>query len=138
MISLNIWDKFEDLLPPTDLWQDISNYDTCDDLKCVQSKVEINDVIDGDACLKKLLDLDENNGEIDSCSINPCNLEIKFSEQLDHSYYSTKNKPQGSQRVQKNNSKKTTLQRTIQQVYLYYIFCTVCGINLIVKSLFYI
>ena len=113
MISLNIWDKFEDLLPPTDLWK--CDSDISEHLKCAQSKVEINNVIDSDECLKKLLDL-EYASEIDSCTINPYNLEIKFSELLDHSYYSTKNKPQGSERVQKNNSKKTIVQNQIQKV----------------------
>merc|ERR1712126_709644 len=79
------------------------------------SKVEINNVIESDECLKTLLDLEENASEIDYCTINPYNLEIKFSEQLDHSYYSTKNKPQGSERIQKNNYQKTIVQNQIQQ-----------------------
>ena len=120
MLSLNLWDKFEDLLPPTDFWVYDSEYAGSDDVKIAYDGVGNNNITfdENQDCFKKLLDFDDDNGEIDSSTINPNNLGIKLSEKQDHSYCS-KIQTKGIQTVQKNNSKRTILQNNIQQELLY-------------------
>ena len=111
MLSLNIWDKFEDLLPPTDFWLYDSEYARSDDVKFAYDGIGISEATfdENQDCFRKLLTLDDDNGEIDSSTINPNNLEIKLSEKQDHSYC-CKIQTQGIQKVQKNNSRKTIQQ----------------------------
>ena len=120
MLSLNIWDKFEDLLPPTDFWLYDSEYARSDDVKFAYDGIGISEATfdENQDCFRKLLTLDDDNGEIDSSTINPNNLEIKLSEKQDHSYCS-KIQTKGIQNVQKNNSKRTILQNNIQKVLSY-------------------
>ena len=120
MISLNIWDKFEDLLPPTDFGLYDSKFPSSDDVKFTFDGFGNSDVTfdENQDCFNKLLDIDDDNGEIDSSIIHPYNLEIKLPEKQDHSYCS-KIQTKGIQNVQKNNSKRTILQNNIQKVLSY-------------------